>query len=118
MDHEHKELSPYRGMWAICAVMIGCPILVYHVFLFLFEEFKAQSPELNLASARMLGAGFGVLLHLSCAVAGAFKAPFAVVCNRVADFFGNLSVSLPFALKYYFADMRTEGVHSSSTSSL
>ncbi|MBO5111031.1 MAG: hypothetical protein J6D21_09990 [Clostridia bacterium] len=24
--------------------------------------------------------------------------------------FGNLSVSLPFALKYYFADMRTEGV--------
>ena len=110
MDHEHKNQSPYRGMWAICTVMIVAPIVVYIVFHFLFVECRANSPELNLASARFLASGFGVLFHLSCAVAGAFKEPFAVVRNRVADFFGNLTVSLRFALKYYWEDMKLEGV--------
>ena len=38
------------------------------------------------------------------------KGTFKVVINRVKNFFSNLTINFKFAIKYYWDDIKTEGV--------
>ena len=43
-------------------------------------------------------------------MAGLFKGTFSVVWERTKEFFSNLSISLKFAVKYYFENIKEYGI--------
>ena len=58
----------------------------------------------------MTGVGCGFLFQMGCVIAGLFKGTFKVVVARVKEFFSNLSVNFKFAIKYYWENIKSEGI--------
>ncbi len=103
--------SPCRGMWVKLIVLIMPPLVLVGIFYGAISRWQPwYSFNLNWASAKTLGCGLGVLFHLSCWVAGAFKQDFRAVKNRVKEFFANISVSPGLAFKWYWREVKSYGV--------
>ena len=109
MLDDTKYRSPYYGLWIVLLVMIGGSVLLYAFFYEILELSPIGPRYLNEPSARALGFGVSTVFQLSCYVAGVFKQHVAAVGRRVFSFFGNLKVSLGFAFKCYFEDVRSDG---------
>ncbi len=110
MEYDSSNKSPYHGMWASCSVMIIFPVGLYFLFTYYINEFQDFPKAMNDATAQALGFGLGTLFHLSCAVCGAFRDSFRVVTKRLAEFFDNLTISVKFAFKGYWWNIKENGV--------
>ena len=111
MEHNGKEKKPYNGTLIICVIMIGLPIAIFYLFLFVINKWQSHYPaELNLASAKALGFGVGLMLQACFALSGAFAESKQAVKDRLSNFRDNASLSLGFAIKNYFRDMVEDGV--------
>ena len=64
----------------------------------------------TLYSSLAFGFGVGFLFQFSCVIAGLFKGTLKVVLKRLKEFFSNLSISVKFAYKYYFENIKEEGI--------
>ncbi len=107
----NSQKSPYRGVIPTAIILCLPSILLIWLFHAVLTKYQPHfSAELNLAAVKFFGCGVGVLFHLSCLIAGAFKESFQVVKERIKEFFSNLSVSTSLAFKWYFDDLKTEGV--------
>ncbi len=109
MLDDSKYRSPYYGLWIVLLVMIGIPLLFYAFFCEMFDLFPIGPRALNEPSARAFGFGVGTVVHLGCFIGGVFAEPVRAVKKRMAAFFGNLKVSLRFAFKCYFEDIKSDG---------
>lgn len=108
---EHKNKSPYHGVFVASFFMIALPIAFYFLFRWVFFKTQtAQTPELNEATAKIVGFGIGVLFHISLAIVGVFNESLKIVKLRVAEFFENLHISFKFAWECYIEDIRENGV--------
>ncbi len=108
---EQKEKSPYHGILIACIVLALVPLVLYGIVRVAIFQYQTQfSDELNEASSKLFGFGTGMLFHLSCIIAGALKEPFAIVVNRVKDFFSNLKFSFKVAWTCYKFDIQSNGV--------
>lgn len=111
MEHNGKEKKPYNGTAIICVILAGLPVGIFYLFLFVINKWQAHYPaELNLASAKALGFGVGLMLQACFALSGAFAEAKQVVKDRLVNFRDNASLSLGFAIKNYFMDMIEDGV--------
>ena len=110
MEHEGKTRSPYKGVLGSSLLLIGVPLLLF-IFVFLVvRKFTNQPLNMDINFSLMIGVGCGFLLQLSCILSGLMKGTFKVVTNRVKNFFSNLTINFKFAVKYYWDDIKTEGV--------
>lgn len=109
MEYQAKEKGPYYGVWQTCLLLIVIPIALYFILYNLIGKFQ-EFNELAKYTAMGFGFGIGSLFHISCAIAGLFKGTFKVVKNRIGDLFSNLKVSAKFAFKYYWEDVKSEGI--------
>ncbi len=109
MLDDTKYRSPYYGMWLACLIMIAVPFVAYGLLYLALDEFQTRYPYLNEPSARALGFCVGTVFDLMCFVCGAFGQHIDAVIKRVVGFFGNLKVSLGFAFKCYFEDIKNDG---------
>lgn len=105
-----ENKSPYRGMWAVIIALIIFPVFCWFILDAALARCIPHTPEINAATAQAVGFGLGTLFHLSCMVAGTLTEPFLAVKNRIKEFFENLIVSFPFALKYYIYSIKTDGI--------
>lgn len=107
----NQNKSPYHGMLVAAVVMtLPSPIVTLVMYL-LFNEFQPQfSHELNLTSAVAVGFGVGTVYHMCCVITGAFADHWAVVKNRVKEFFADLTVSFPLAITWWYNDVKTNGL--------
>ena len=111
MEHNGKEKKPYNGTAIICVILAGLPVGIFYLFLFVINKWQANYPaELNLASAKALGFGVGLMLQACFALSGAFAESKQAVKDRLVNFKDNASLSLGFAIKNYFKDMIEDGV--------
>lgn len=110
MEHDGKNVSPYKGFWQCCLILIIVPFMPFGLFYAAFDKLSNYSAELNLYSAMGLGFGVGFLFHFSCILAGLFKGTFKVVINRLATFFSDLRTSRKLAVMVYMDDLRENGL--------
>lgn len=109
MLDDSKYRSPYYGLWLALLIMVVIPFVFYGIFYGLFAKYQHESRAVNEACARACGFGVGAVFDLSLFVAGAFAPHFAAVLKRIFGFFGNLKVSVGFAIKCYFEDIKSDG---------
>lgn len=108
---EHKNKSPYHGIFVICFFLIVVPVALYFLFRAIFSVTQTDFPaELNEATARTVAFGVGFLFHLACIIAGALKDSFRLAVMRVADFFENWKVSFKLACSCYVDDIKENGI--------
>ncbi len=111
MEHNGKEKKPYNGMGVICIILTVLPVAIFILFYNVIMRLQPKQPyELNLASAQALGFGVGLILQACFALSGAFQESKQAVKDRMSEFRDNLSLSLGFAIKNYFKDMKEGGV--------
>ncbi|MBQ8554354.1 MAG: hypothetical protein IJ438_00640 [Clostridia bacterium] len=110
MQDENKKQPPYKGFAILCIMLVSVPAVLYAVTLAVLQTYQPSSNGLDEATARAIGLGLGMLFHLSCWVAGAFRDSFAVVKFRVSEFFENIAGGLGFALVCYWDDIKSDGV--------
>ena len=103
--------SPYQGLWAFILFMLLPSVVMTAICYFVIMKWQPQfGRDLNYASAKVVGFGLGICFHFSCILVGAFKEDFEAVKTRLKEFSTNLSVSLKFALKWYWDDVKTLGL--------
>ena len=111
MDYPEKNQSPYKGCIVTTIVLTIIPLILCLAFGGLLFRYQASTgSKNNIQSAIFLGCGLGLLFHLSCFVSGAFKDSLRAVKERMREFKDNCSLSLGFAIKCYFEDMKVGGV--------
>ena len=110
MEYEGKNKSPYYGVWQSALLMIVAPVAMYFFFKIPFVTYSKMSKEEIHCCSLAFGCGVAFLFQFSCVQAGLFKGTLKVVINRLKEFFGNLSISVKFAYKYYFENIKEEGV--------
>ena len=110
MEYEGKNKSPYYGVWQSALLMIAAPVAMYFFFKIPFVTYSKMSKEEIHYCSLAFGCGVAFLFQFSCVIAGLFKGTLKVVINRLKEFFGNLSISVKFAYKYYFENIKEEGV--------
>ncbi len=107
----NQNKSPYHGQLAVVLALILPPILLTAMFYGVITMWQPRfGVELNWISAKFLGCGVGVLFHLCCLIMGAFEEHFAVVRNRLKEFFSDLSISTSLAFEWYFKDIKENGI--------
>ena len=109
MEQMGKEQSPYHGIVVSSILLIGVPSLIFVFVYHLLSNYQNFERDFNLYSALVIGYGLGLLFQLSCIVAGLGKGTFSIVVRRVVEFFSNLTISVKFALKCYFVDIKENG---------
>ncbi len=109
MEYQGKEKGPYYGVWQTSLLLISIPIIFYFILYYFIAKFQGSS-ELAKYTAMGFGFGIGSLFNISCAIAGLFKGTFKVVKKRIRDLFSNFRVSIKFAFKYYWEDIKSEGI--------
>ncbi len=103
--------SPYHGLWAFILFMLLPSVVMTMIAYSAISQFQPQfDREFNLAMAKTIGFGLGILFHVSCWIAGAFSEDFNAVKMRLKEFISNLNISLKFALKCYWEDVMTLGL--------
>ncbi len=105
-DSEYK--SPYKGILIGLFFIIGAPILCYW-FIYTLLEWNDYHKEVEL-TARVIGSGVGVCLHLGMIIQGLLLESWTVVKNRISEFFANLTIGIGFAISQYFKDLKQSGV--------
>ncbi len=106
-----EKKTPYEGMWIFIPVLILPSVVFTVIFYSVISHLQPQySTELNLASAKILGCGIGILFHISCWLTNVFTEDFLAVKERLREFSENIAVSLSLALKCYIEDVRTLGL--------
>ena len=110
MEHDGKNKIWYKGIIPTCFLLIAIPIVAVVLLYFPMKMFLPSRKLLNLHTAKLLGHGIGFIFHLSCSIAGAFTTAREITKDRLREFKDNLSLSLIFAIKSYFFDMREKGV--------
>lgn len=110
MEYEGKAKSPYKGLLGSSFLLIAIPVFLF-IFIFLIIKKYTKLPnDLKVDFSLMIGFGCGFLFQMTCILSGLFKGTFKVVVNRVKNFFSNLSINFKFAIKYYWEDIKSEGV--------
>ena len=111
MEHNGKEKKPYNGMGIICIILTVLPVAIFILFYNVIMRWQPNQPyELNLASAKALGFGVGLMLQACFALSGAFQESKQAVKDRMSEFRDNASLSLGFAIKNYLKDMKEYGI--------
>ena len=110
MEHEGKTRSPYKGVFGSSLILTVVPILLFLFVLAVVKKFTNQPLSMDVNFSLMVGLGCGFLFQLTCVLSGLMKGTFKVVINRVKNFFSNLTINFKFALKYYWDDIKSEGV--------
>ncbi len=108
---EHKNQSPYHGIFVTCLVLIAVPIVFYLLVRGAIFTYQTQfSDEMNNAASRFFGFGLGMLFHISCLIAGILAKPFSAVVFRVKEFFSDLKISPKIAFACYWYNVKERGV--------
>lgn len=110
MEYQGKDQSPYHGIVLSSCLLIGFSLVFYGLFLLVFTKWTDHPFNESNAMSMAFGFGTGTLFFLSCAISGLFKGTFKVVINRIGEFFGNLSVSVKIAFRYYIVNIKEYGV--------
>ena len=112
MEHDGKNKIWYKGIIPTCFVLIIVPILLVLLFYFPMQRYLPENVKtigMNLVSSKFLGHLLGCAFHISCSISGAFTTARQVTKDRWAEFVENLPLSLGFALKGYFHDIKENG---------
>lgn len=110
MEYEGKNKSPYYGVWQTALLLTAAPFLMTLFFKAIFDKYSKMTDPQILFSAMAFGCGVAFMFQLTCIIAGLFKGTLTVVIKRLKEFFGNLSISAKFAFKYYFENIKEEGI--------
>ena len=110
MEYQGKEKSPYYGVWQSSLLLIMAPTLLTLILWVVINAFKPIGKDENIYTAFMFGFGVGFIFQFTCAIAGLFKGTFKIVWDRTKEFFSNLSISVKFAFKYYFENLKEYGI--------
>lgn len=110
MQNKYKHQSPYRGFAVTLIGLIIVPVAFYWLIYLLQSEYLHTPEALNVASAKALGCGCGVIFHLMCVVSGALRPGWRAVRYRMREFRENLIVGVGYAFESYWEDIRTDGV--------
>ncbi len=103
--------SPYHGQFISIIILVLPPLALVALFYGAFKLCDYQpNDELNWISSKMFGCGLGILFHLSCWLMSAFKQDILVVKERLKDFFGDLFISPKSAFKWYFYNIKENGI--------
>ena len=107
---EHKNKVWYKGIFLMCFLMLAIPTIFTIIFYVSMAKSRInQSLEVSKHTAILLGCICGLLFDGTCILTGLFKGTLAVVFNRMKEFFLDLKVSLKFAIKNYFYDLKQNG---------
>lgn len=108
---EHKEKSPYHGVFVASFFMILVPILLYLLISGAINLLKPATPVAErVATAKMIGCGSGFLFHLTLIIVGVMKDAFRAVINRICNFFENLKFNFKLAWTCYWEEVKETGV--------
>ena len=111
MEHDNKKKSPYKGLFIQIFFYIVVPTLSFILFHWAINEYQTEfTKEHNLLSAVILSLIIGFLFTASTFIAGVAKQPFKVTKNRMAEFVANSKLSVGFAIKNYFYDIKENGI--------
>lgn len=106
--NESEYQSPYKGILIGLSFVIGAPIATYF-FIYTLLEWNDYHKQVEL-TARVIGSGIGVCLHLGMIIQGMLSDSWRVVKNRVCEFFANLTIGIGFAIGQYFRDLKQNGI--------
>ena len=112
MEHDGKNKIWYKGLIPTCFFLIIIPILLVLLVYFPMQRFAPENIKtkgINIISSKILGHFLGCAFHISCSISGAFATAKQVTKDRWREFGENLPLSLGFALKGYFHDMKENG---------
>lgn len=106
-----SKKTPYQGLWVFLPLMV-LPSICITVLLYLaISKWQPQfGVELNLATAKAIGCGSGILFHFSCWLMGVFTEDFQAVKKRLKEFLANVVVSARLAFSCYWDDVKTLGL--------
>ena len=110
MEYDGKNKSPYYGVWQSVLLLTFAPFIMFIFFKWVLHTYSKMTPDQILYSLLAFGSGVAFIFQFSCVIAGLFKGTLKVVIARLKEFFGNLSISVKFAYKYYFENIKEEGV--------
>ena len=107
----NSNKSPYHGVpLSVILMIIPSPILTLLLYAVL-STFQTQfASELNLAGATTFGFGVGTVYNLGCMISGALDEHWLVVKRRAKEFFADLEVSPSLAAKWWWNDIKTNGI--------
>jgi hypothetical protein len=110
MEHVGKEKSPYHGVLLSSLLLISVQVLLFLLFKYVIMKYQDFEKDFNTYSAMVIGFGVGFIFQFSCVFAGLTKGTLSVVVRRVANLFDDLSISVKYAFKCYFADIKENGI--------
>ncbi len=107
----NPKKSPYQGQIAVMLALAFPSAFFTLIFYGVISMWQGRfGVTLNWASAKAFGCGIGVVFHLCCSIMGTFKEHRVIVKERVKEFFSDLSISPKTAFKWYFDDLKTNGI--------
>ena len=110
MEYVGKNKSPYYGVFLSSLLLIIVPILSFLLFFSIMNRYPDLNDQEVIYTSLFFGCGVAWIFQCSCVLAGLLKGTFKVVIDRLKEFFGNLSISIKFAFKYYWENIKSEGV--------
>lgn len=106
-----SKKTPYQGLWIFVPIMFLPSVVITLLLYFVINRWQPQyGVELNWAAAKIFGCGSGILFHMGCWIAGAFKEDFMAVKTRLKEFCANIVVSFKLAFSCYWEDVKTLGL--------
>ncbi len=105
-----KTKSPYYGVFSSSIFLIGFTALMIFIFDLIFHKLAGLQGLERRYSALCFGSLVGDMFYISCCIAGLLKGKFKVVVNRIKEFKENLAISFKFAIKYYWENIKEEGI--------
>ncbi len=106
-----QEKAPYRGILVMMVTLCIPSALLTGIFYYVIMLWQPSfGVELNLASAKFLGCGCGMLFHFSCWLLGVFRESTDIVKHRWKEFLTDLPISPSLAFKWYWEDIKTNGL--------
>lgn len=105
-----KEKNKTGGKIIEFIVPLVFPLIVFFVAEALIKKLQPGfSKELNFYSAMTFAGAIGVVFALSCALVSKLPARFAVVRERIAEFFCDARLSVKTAFGGYISNVREKG---------
>ncbi len=106
-----EKKPPYKGIFIVILILVLPSVFCTSLLFTVISKWQPEyGDEFNMLTAKLIGCGVGMVIHMMLWITGFFNDGIKVVKNRLGDFFSDIFVSPKIAFSWYWQDIKMNGV--------